>query len=515
MQNVSMDPYADIRRVNLRVTFELIDVHASETSTASVSGAAFISQLSQLKDRSDEMYGKFAALERDFWALDGSFGILPDDYADLETGWFSDAISGDNGVFDVPPTLTFTFSEDISSVGFTLIFDSTHQQWPARYHVAVYDGSDALIAETAVENNDSQSIVPLPSQNYRKVVFTFYRTSEPHRRVRVCEALFGIIQHFDRDNITEAALTYGADVRADSLPSRELAFTFDNSDHKYNLINPQGIYAYLQEGQPIDAKISVNGSGWVDMGRYYFASSEAVDEALTATITASDRLLWMDTSTCRVGANGTWTLSAAVAAVLADASASDIEVEMDSTLANTTVGRQIPSDASHREALRLLAQAACCACWMDRDGVLVFRKLDLGESVDAMTRDNLRSMNGISVSERINTVELTVQNPYVEGSAPAVYTASDCASDESVHAVSVFNPCASSAQAVVNWLLACYQRRLRYSLRSRGNPLLEIGDTVSVESAFGDIGLCAVTGIDMVYDGGLSATVSGVGGVWT
>ena len=67
----------------------------------------------------------------------------------------------------------------------------------------------------------------------------------------------------------------------------------------------------------------------------------------------------------------------------------------------------------------------------------------------------------------------------------------------------------------MDWLLACYQRRLRYSLRSRGNPLLEIGDTVSVESAFGDIGLCAVTGIDMVYDGGLSATVSGVGGVWT
>ena len=293
-----------------------------------------------------------------------------------------------------------------------------------------------------------------------------------------------------------------------------LSFTFDNLDHKYNLINPQGIYAYLQEGQPIDADISVNGSGWVNMGRYYFASSEAVDEALTATITASDKLLWLDSSACRIGMSGTWTLSAAVAAVLADAQAGDIEVSIPSSLASVTVGKQIPPDASHREALRLLAQAACCSCYVDRDGKLVFKRLELGAVCDRMTKNNMRSMNGISVSERINTVELTVQDPYAQGGAAAVYTATNCAEDESVHSVSITNPCAYSGQAVVNWLLSCYQRRLNYKLQSRGNPLLEISDTVSVQSAFGDVGQCAITGIDIIYDGGLSAMVSGQGGIW-
>ena len=213
MQAVAMEPYADIRRVNLRVTFELIDIHAAEASTASVSGAAIISHLPQLKDRNENVYGKFAVLEQDFWKLDGSFGILPEDYSNLETGWFSDVISGDDGTFDLPPTLTFTFSEDISSIGFTLGFDGTHQQWPTRYHIAVYDGSNALITEDDVENDESQSVVSLPVRNYRKVVFTFQKTSEPHRRVRVCEALFGIIQRFDRNNISSASLTYGADVQ--------------------------------------------------------------------------------------------------------------------------------------------------------------------------------------------------------------------------------------------------------------------------------------------------------------
>lgn len=127
----------------------------------------------------------------------------------------------------------------------------------------------------------------------------------------------------------------------------------------------------------------------------------------------------------------------------------------------------------------------------------------------------MKSMNGISVSERINTVELTVQDPYVEGSEAMVYTATNCADDESVHSVSITNPCAYDGQAVVNWLLSCYQRRLSYKLQSRGNPLLEIGDTVSVESAFDDIGSCTITGIELIYDGGLSAVIEGQGGVWS
>ena len=108
-----------------------------------------------------------------------------------------------------------------------------------------------------------------------------------------------------------------------------------------------------------------------------------------------------------------------------------------------------------------------------------------------------------------------MQDPYVQGSEAAVYTATDRAEDESVHSVSISNPCVYYGQTVVNWLLGCYQRRLSYKLQSRGNPLLEIGDTISVESAFDDIGSCTITGIELIYDGGLSAVIEGQGGVWS
>lgn len=259
----AMNPYADIRRVNMRVTFELLDQHSADVAVPSSNGQAFVSNLSQLVDRNEKIYGRFATLEQNFWKLDGSLGILPSSFTGKQFGWFSSGISRDDRTFSVKPTLTFSFPEDISSIGFTLTFDGTHNQWPTNYHVATYDANNVLITEADITNDSVQSVVYLLSPNYRKVIFTFNKTSEPHRRVRVCEVLFGIIQHFDKNNITDASLTYGADVKSESIPSRVLSFTFDNSDQKYNLINPQGIYAYLQEGQPIDVEISINGSDWV------------------------------------------------------------------------------------------------------------------------------------------------------------------------------------------------------------------------------------------------------------
>ena len=203
-----MNPYTDIRKVNMRVTFRLVDLHAAQVCSPSTNGQAFVTNLSQLVDEDEVIYGKFAVLEKNFWKLDGSLSILPQSYAGREFGWFSSYISGDNKKFSTNPTLTFNFSEDISSIGFSLTFDSTHGQWPSKFHVATYTAGGSLISECDVVNDSPQCIVNLLSPEYRKVVFTFTETSEPHRRIRVCEVLFGIIQHFDRNSLLSASMTY-------------------------------------------------------------------------------------------------------------------------------------------------------------------------------------------------------------------------------------------------------------------------------------------------------------------
>ena len=507
------DPYRSACRVDLRVVFELVDVDAATTAVPDVSGQAPVSQLGQLTDGTEAMGGKFAALEPDLWALDGSVDILPDDVSGTQTGWWSDMLSGADGAFAVPPTLEFSFPEDVSSIGFTLAFDAAAGQWASRIRVTTYQADGSVLTAATVDNDAPTAVIDLMSDGYRRVAFEFLATSEPFRRARVCEAVFGIVQRFDGRTLSKAELEYALSPTAEALPAAELTVTVDNLARRYNMVNPSGVYRYLQEGQGLTAKAVMDGAA-VELGTLYFTSSEADDDGLTATITAHDKLYWLDGSTYRGGESGTWPLREAVAAVLADAGA-ELEVDIPEAIGSRTVGKCVPKDASHREALRLLAQAGRSTCYIRRDGVLAFTEFPWGEPVDERDGDNLTSLAGISVGERINTVELTVRDEYA-GTEELVFTAeAPRGAGEGPHVKSVTNPCAAEGQLVADWLLGLYQRRLNYALPGMANPAVELGDTITVHDAFGGRADAVVCGVELDYDGGLLGTTKALGGEFT
>ena len=116
-------PYADARKCDIRVSFRLIDNDAYSDATATAAQYnTDISQLSQTHDLTEGMSAKYATLETYGWPLDGSCAIMPDSVSGIQTGLWSVA-SGADGTFTTNPSLTFSFTEDHSSVGFTVIFD--------------------------------------------------------------------------------------------------------------------------------------------------------------------------------------------------------------------------------------------------------------------------------------------------------------------------------------------------------------------------------------------------------
>jgi hypothetical protein len=60
--------YADIRKINMRVTFELIDLQSSELAVPSVSGKRLFRNSPSLPTGVEVMYGKFPTLEKYFCA---------------------------------------------------------------------------------------------------------------------------------------------------------------------------------------------------------------------------------------------------------------------------------------------------------------------------------------------------------------------------------------------------------------------------------------------------------------
>lgn len=513
MQELSINPYPSTRWSNIRVKFEIADTDAAEDATPTATSEAAISNLAQTHNRKDEASKKIAALEKDYFLLDGSFE-LPDETDNGEIGWWSGEISDENGELAVPQVLEFNFTKNHSSIGFTIVFDNKANEYATDFTIQIYDSIGNLLNEDVVIGNTSSVYISeMPVENYRKAKIIFTKTSKPFRRVRVCEVVFGIVEYFDKDNTTNMNLLYEVSLNAETFSAHELDITIDNIDKKYNMINPKGVYKFLQQGQKLDVEMGVGPEEHsvekVNMGKFYYSYSQAEDDSITARITGHDLSYTLVRTRCRIGETGTWTVNDAVAAVIAD-SGLNITTIIPGSIGNRIVNKCIPYNLSHREAIRMIAQAAMCTCYFNRDDELVFEELDVAETaVDILDNDNMSVPAKISDLGRINRVELIVRDDYAE--TENIYTASNKEAGESERVRTFENPLAYNGQTVANWLLSIEQMRIKYELQERGNPAREIADTVKIYDAFGENRNAIITREEYMYDGTLSTNTEARG----
>lgn len=506
MQTVSptYSPYSKERRSTVSAVFKLVDIDAINHASAAATSEAEISKIGQTFDETINMSRKIGTLEKDQFLLDGSYRFPDADNG--QVGWWSGALSNALSEFDVSQVLEFNFTEPESSVGFTIFFDDLAKEVPTDFTVETFDGTGTLInSETVTGNNKTKYVSETPSDGYRKLRLTFTKTSKPYRRVRVCEVTFGIVQTFDEGNTTDLNILYELSPDMESLPSNEMTITIDNVDRKYNLINPQGLYKYLQQGQDIDVQIGINGES-VSMGKFYFTKSSAEDSSMTAQITANDKIHTLDGSVCRIGADGTWTVLEAVNAVMADSGLS-VVVDIPSVIGNRSINKCIPQDTTHRQALRMIAQAGMSTCYFSRGDILAFTELAEGVVVDTLDDDNMYLPPKVSVNERINVIEIASTNEYTE--IETIYTASNKEVGETDRVKSISNPLVNSNDVAI-WLLGIYSKRIRYETQERGNPAVELTDTVKIYDAYNENRNVIITKQEFKYDGVLSSRGGGL-----
>lgn len=506
-------PFPVVRDVDCLISFGVMDINAKkETTVINTNDDGVFSNIRAAVNDVHKASGCWAALEENLWRLDGTFDTLPEDHASEEIGWWSSEVSGADCTFGKNPVVRFTFPVALSTLGWTLYFDSLSGQYAKKIRITAYNSSGAAVDTGVYENSSAVFAVQHYVGDYTAVEFEFMETSEPMRRIRLVEADFGITKNYARNSIGSVSMVYGADILSRSLPSRELIFTFDNSDKQYNLLNPDGVYQYLQEGQKIRAKFSIGGEE-VDMGEFIFTSADVSKSGIVPEITAHDALYTLDKSVFNGGTGAEMTLSAAVSAVLGDY---EIQRIYDTSLASVKVTLSPPADTSVRECIRMLAQAAMCTVYIDRDGALRFTKLSTASSaVGTITADELYDYSGVSISEPVDGVKLTVSSEYrldAEGKpVSTVYTAGSMAVGAVVQSFS--NPCVASANgsACAAWLLSGLKMRKQYDVKNRCDPSVEIGDTVRMDDIFANRENAVITGIDVTYDGTLSAKTKGVG----
>ena len=400
----------------LRITFGLTDTDAAATCTPEAAAQAYCARPESML-REDAPKSVYATFEPGRMRLDGTQRIAPrrgEVDALRAEGFVSAALSDETGAFAGDcPRLVLRFSKAHTVPGLTFTFDAICGDWPAALWLAAYAGETPLLEKTYAPDAAVWTS-PDAIERFDRLELRFLRTARPRRRARLQQLLFGFGLVFDSHSITEASRKAELDPIGRRLPVNTFEFTIVNSNsltgtggqeqYLYDPDNAQGVYRYISERNPVRVEygqrlpagmtwgdaaagswgaLELSGwrevyeggvTEWVPGGRYYLTGRPAVD-GLTARFTAQDALTGL-TETFRKGvyAPGGRSLYALALEVLEDSGLPRFDPnappwKLWEGLADFTTTAPLPAKP-HRELLQLIAHAACCVLFTDREGFL-------------------------------------------------------------------------------------------------------------------------------------------------
>ena len=151
-----------------------------------------------------------------------------------------------------------------------------------------------------------------------------------------------------------------------------------------------------------------------------------------------------------------------------------------------------------------------CTCYVDRNNALHFFRPALAAPADTWSLDVQHEDAQVKVGQLYNVVKLTAGTN--QNGEDIVYYAKNVATDDMERTYEVSNACVTAAMGnqVAAWILGWIQRRVSYEVTVRGNPAVDLLDTVQVNDVYGVNGDAVVTQLDYSYDGGLTCDAAAI-----
>ncbi|MBN1451123.1 MAG: hypothetical protein JW963_08930 [Anaerolineales bacterium] len=260
-------------KTSVRINLSLGDgVEAKEGLTPSIVDVVSSCDLTDLATGSG-IDRKIATLEPEMWRLDGSYKFLDDTPASEHIGLWTGTITDGSGDFTVPPELTITFDGDYDLVaGITLKFSSNLEVYCTNLDIEFYDVGDSLLDSQNYTPDDYEYFCELPAspiEDVRYVVITFNSTNVPFRRLRLIDLDIDTIA-FSGGEVKEASVTEDIDPLSVTLPFNTLEAKVFSGDDDFNIVNPAGIYANLEELQKMDVYENIDNEKEY-IGRFFLA----------------------------------------------------------------------------------------------------------------------------------------------------------------------------------------------------------------------------------------------------
>lgn len=250
----------DARRVLLRAVIDIIspDIVFSAGET---SGQIPWSKLEQLHDKVFGNPTKYATLERDRWALDGTWDLLPDDPAQTvgQMSYIGNVLSGTDGTFATPPWVELQFSGVSVLQACSVYFPGNdYDGLPEDFTVEVKQGGTAYHTRTYTGNTASSvSLEGFTVNNPDAIRVSVTKWSRPGRRMRVVEIVPGVYEGWDGGMIAEFNVKQQGNIAATALPYGTCTLKIDNLSRRFEPRSKNGLFQSIEERQGIDVSLGV------------------------------------------------------------------------------------------------------------------------------------------------------------------------------------------------------------------------------------------------------------------
>lgn len=225
--------------MSVKIVYKDIAPGAADDASVSATSVHSWSDISLLPygANNDDNY---ISLERNWWSLDGTFKI----HNNENVSFMSSVVSNNAGTFAVQPSITITFTQNITTMGLYLYFFG--DSWCNSVTIRWYRGGTQLsskdFAPDAMEYFCENEVT-----NFNKVSITIKKTSLPKRRARIDKIIFGIIRVFEQDELRSASakVIQQIDNTSRELPTNTLDFKLSsNANVEYVFQTKQQMIAY-------------------------------------------------------------------------------------------------------------------------------------------------------------------------------------------------------------------------------------------------------------------------------
>lgn len=289
-------------------------------------------------------------------------------------GWVSACLSGPDGVFETPPSFTVTLPGPADLAALTFFFDPFAGEGPARIRVTPQNGP-------AREYAPKGPVFETPDSFRDLTGFTveFLHSGKPFRRARLARLVLGRCLSFGPKNITAASLKRSADPIGRRLPEERFCWDAVNLapfGPVYDPDDPGSLWQYTEERSPITLrlgqKLLAGRWEWMDGGEYYLTGRPTVQDK-TVSFEATGPLGLLDEEYRKgVWDGGLHSLYDLALGVLENSRLARLYPGekpwiLWQGLKNCRTKAPLPRK-SGRECLQLIAHAARCVLFCDRQG---------------------------------------------------------------------------------------------------------------------------------------------------